>query len=176
MEKISGILASSSRVNTVDLTDAHAVRPGAPSYGRKMGESSLAKNINRSSISSQRLNDPNLTFREKQNIKHVDLIKNLTDGFFMKKQERVAQINDEFRNDIYTNELKSSNSASALDLINEAKSEVDNILLAESMAPVSGVHEVQPAMQATQAVQSSGGEADNTPEYIRPGKYIDVEA
>lgn len=39
MEKISHIVRGSSRVASVDMKGSPAVRPGAPSYGRPMGES-----------------------------------------------------------------------------------------------------------------------------------------
>ena len=40
MEKISNIVRGSSRVASVDVKGSAAVRPGAPSFGRPMGESS----------------------------------------------------------------------------------------------------------------------------------------
>ena len=43
MEKISGILKNSPRVQAADLRDANPVRPGTPSFGRPEGVSSLAK-------------------------------------------------------------------------------------------------------------------------------------
>ncbi|MDX9731104.1 MAG: hypothetical protein RBT63_04980, partial [Bdellovibrionales bacterium] len=43
MEKISGILPSSSRAKPVDPKEASPVRPGTPSFGRPEGVSSLRK-------------------------------------------------------------------------------------------------------------------------------------
>ncbi len=40
MEKISNIVRGSSRVASVDLKNSSALRPGVPSFGRPMGESS----------------------------------------------------------------------------------------------------------------------------------------
>ncbi|PWU14608.1 MAG: hypothetical protein C5B49_12895 [Bdellovibrio sp.] len=37
MEKLSSILASSPRVKSVDLSNAHPVRPGAPAFGAPVG-------------------------------------------------------------------------------------------------------------------------------------------
>jgi len=37
MEKLSSILPASPRVQSVDMADAHAVRPGVRSYGRPIG-------------------------------------------------------------------------------------------------------------------------------------------
>lgn len=42
MEKISRIVAGNSRVASTDLKSAAAVRPGAPSFGRPMGQSTAA--------------------------------------------------------------------------------------------------------------------------------------
>ena len=41
MEKISQVVRGSPRVASVDLKSASAVRPGAPSFGRAVGESSF---------------------------------------------------------------------------------------------------------------------------------------
>lgn len=43
MEKISGILKNSPRVQSVDLRESTPVRPGTPSFGRPEGVSALAK-------------------------------------------------------------------------------------------------------------------------------------
>lgn len=40
MEKISSIVRGNARVSSADVKGAAAVRPGAPSFGRPMGESS----------------------------------------------------------------------------------------------------------------------------------------
>lgn len=39
MDKISGIVPSTSRITSVDLRDAHPVRPGTPLFGRPEGKS-----------------------------------------------------------------------------------------------------------------------------------------
>jgi hypothetical protein len=44
MEKISRILGNSPRVGATDLKNAPAVRPGTPSFGRPIGNSSQGEN------------------------------------------------------------------------------------------------------------------------------------
>ena len=43
MEKISGIIKSSPRVQAVDMRESSPIRPGTPTFGRPEGVSSLAK-------------------------------------------------------------------------------------------------------------------------------------
>lgn len=45
MEKISHIVRGNSRVASVDLKNSSAVRPGVPTYGRPVGESSVGAEI-----------------------------------------------------------------------------------------------------------------------------------
>ena len=169
MEKISGILASSNRVTAVDLNEGHAVRPGAPSFGQRMGVSSLEKTVNKSSIDPMSLDNPNLTFRQKSDLKHAQLVKNLTDGFFMRKQNRVAQVS----NDIYTNDMKLQNTTPGLELITEARAEVDTLREQAGIAPVAIPME---SREAQESEVISAEESEATPEYIRPGRYVDVTA
>ena len=88
MEKISGILPSSSRVSTVDLRSSGAVRPGAPSFGREQGESNLMKNsIVRSTNSAiQRHNE--LMEARVGDKERVEIVSNMADNFFKRKAQR----------------------------------------------------------------------------------------
>ena len=49
MDKISGILPSSRRIQSVDMTHAPALRPGAPSFGQPMGMTALEDRVSLSS-------------------------------------------------------------------------------------------------------------------------------
>ncbi len=90
MEKISGILPSTPRVTTVDIESSLSARPGAFSLGRPKGVSNGQRNsIIRSAHAtiSNLANHPDVRSKDQ---KHVDIVKNMSDGFF-KRKEQVAQ-------------------------------------------------------------------------------------
>lgn len=50
MDKISGILPSSHRIQSVDMKNAPALRPGAPSFGQPMGMTAVEDRVSLSSV------------------------------------------------------------------------------------------------------------------------------
>lgn len=84
MDKISSILPSSARVTSVDMQDAHPVRPGTPSFGRPVGVSHLRRNLSMSSIDQQLMNT-NLTERQRDGLNKAKIVQDISAGFFMKK-------------------------------------------------------------------------------------------
>lgn len=45
MEKLSSILPSNSRITSVDLETGSPVRPGAPAFGRKVGQNTIKDKV-----------------------------------------------------------------------------------------------------------------------------------
>lgn len=83
MEKISSILPSNPRVKSVDVKDAHPVRPGVPAMGRPIGRSS---NQDRFTV-SQKAKD--LAFQETlgsgrnpRDEAHVKIVDTMAKNFF----------------------------------------------------------------------------------------------
>ncbi len=53
MEKISSILPSNPRVKSVDMEDAHPIRPGVPAFGRPVGTTSSQRNEDKVTVSQK---------------------------------------------------------------------------------------------------------------------------
>ncbi|MNJ99859.1 hypothetical protein D3C87_176400 [compost metagenome] len=53
MDKISGILPPSARTRTADISNSQPARPGAPTFGRVMGKSSLSDRVTLSKMAEQ---------------------------------------------------------------------------------------------------------------------------
>lgn len=82
MEKISGIIPSSSRVATVDLKESGPVRPGAPGFGRPEGVSSLRDaKIGQTASRAVKLSQEQLDWRTKD-MQNAATVRELSDRFF----------------------------------------------------------------------------------------------
>lgn len=88
MNKISGILPSSPRIQTVDLKEGPSVRPGAPSFGRPIGIS----NVQRNSIirSAHAAINEHRDLMEQRSLSQVqaDKAKELSESFFKRQAQR----------------------------------------------------------------------------------------
>ena len=93
MQKISGILPSSSRITSVDVKEAGNVRPGTPSFGRPLGESNLMQNsVVRSA--HQALQKHNELFAQRtREQEQATTIQRMADSFF-KNKEQLTREND----------------------------------------------------------------------------------
>ena len=85
MEKISSILPSTARIKSVDLKDGQAVRPGGPSFGRTIGSSPISKVAQQSTAQIALGKHEELMDRRTKDQKHAEMVKNISDGFFMKR-------------------------------------------------------------------------------------------
>ncbi len=77
MDKISRILPSSSRVTSVDMRDAHAVRPGAPLFGRPSGRSALAQQIR-----APHFQPEDITYSNPVDQRNSSIVQDLAEKFF----------------------------------------------------------------------------------------------
>ncbi len=90
MEKISGILPSSSRVSSVDMKEAAPVRPGTPSFGRPEGVSSLKKaKIGETASAAASLSRERLDWKSKD-MQNAAMARDVADRFF-KGNNRAAE-------------------------------------------------------------------------------------
>lgn len=82
MQKISGIIPSSSRVTTVDMRDSSPVRSGAPSFGRQIfkPENRLSKSNVDKALSNELISGSG-----KKDMQNSKVVTNMASDFFMHK-------------------------------------------------------------------------------------------
>lgn len=87
MEKISNIVRGSARVSSTDLKSSAPVRPGAPSYGRPVGET--APQVDRlSSTASRAVAIHNEMMENKRSSRQNEVVSQMADQFFMSRVRR----------------------------------------------------------------------------------------
>ncbi len=86
MQKISSILPSSPRVKSVDLSDSHPIRPGTPSFGRPVGNSTDTSVVDKVTLSNQALGAgveaELLTYKNPREAKNAKIADELSAQFF----------------------------------------------------------------------------------------------
>lgn len=87
MEKISRIVRGNSRVAATDLKQAAPVRPGAPDFGRPVGNSTPAP-LNRESTAQKAVAIQNEMNLAKKQAAEDRTIQRMADEFFMSKIRR----------------------------------------------------------------------------------------
>lgn len=86
MEKISGIIPSSSRVASVDMREAAPVRPGTPSFGRPEGVSSLRQaKLGDTAAAATKIGKERLDWKSKDK-QQAAMARELSDRFFKGNQ------------------------------------------------------------------------------------------
>lgn len=92
MQKISGILAGSPRVMSVDMKDAPPVRPGTPGFGRPEGVSSLRDRAG-AADAVKKANDlqVGMLAARAQEGGQSEVAARLATDFFMKNKHEVAE-------------------------------------------------------------------------------------
>lgn len=86
MEKISGILPSSSRVSSVDMRDAAPIRPGTPSFGRPEGVSSLRDaKIGETAARAAKINQDRLDWKSKD-LNQAAMAREISESFFINRK------------------------------------------------------------------------------------------
>lgn len=94
MEKISGILPSSSRVSSVDMRDAAPIRPGTPSFGRPEGVSSLRDaKIGETAARAVKISQDRLDWKSKD-LNQAAMAREISESFFNnRKANAVKEMN-----------------------------------------------------------------------------------
>ncbi|MES2964875.1 MAG: hypothetical protein V4760_13370 [Bdellovibrionota bacterium] len=96
MQKISGILASSPRLQSVDMKDAAPVRPGTPLFGRPEGVSSLRAaavpqmEVPTTAQRSVGIQMDQMDWRSRDQHKAA-IVQEMSNRFFMKNDKPVVQ-------------------------------------------------------------------------------------
>lgn len=90
MEKISGILPSTTRITSVDLKSSGSVRSGTPSYGRPVGLSSAAeREIERTTAQNARAMHERLMEKRSMDPR-AQIVQKMADDFFINKNQAEA--------------------------------------------------------------------------------------
>lgn len=86
MQKLSSILPASPRLKSVDLSDSHPIRPGTPTFGRPVGNSTDTSVVDKVTLSNQALGAgveaELLTYKNPKDAKNVKIVEELTSQFF----------------------------------------------------------------------------------------------
>lgn len=152
MEKISHIVRGSSRVSSADAKGSSAVRPGAPSYGRPIGESPQPSMQTESTAArAVALHNEMLDAKRARSQDHV--VTALADQFFM---SRIRRPEDEVALQPQTQQLQAPRKGAAKALAEAAEEQPDE----EQM--------VSAERDSAEAAQPSG--------YVPRGSYVNVHA
>lgn len=87
MEKISNIVRGNSRVTSADVKSSSAVRPGALSFGRTVGESPAGPEKQEGSTAS-RANTIHSQMAEQRRSSNDRIVEQMADQFFMSRIRR----------------------------------------------------------------------------------------
>ncbi len=84
MEKISGVIPASPRVQAVDLKSSAPIRPGIPTFGRPLGSNSLAERQGMTTAErAHQTHQEVMAQRKSQTERDVEAIKDIAERFFM---------------------------------------------------------------------------------------------
>lgn len=93
MQKISGILAGSPRVMSVDMKEAPPVRPGAPGFGRPEGVSSLRERASAvDALRKARELQDGLAAQRTQDSGQAEIAAKMSDHFFMRNRSEANPV------------------------------------------------------------------------------------
>ena len=91
MDKISGIVPASSRVQGVTLKDSQPLRPGVPTFGRPVGVSSLADGKQLTTAEKAVAAHNDLMSRRSGDAHKPQIITDMADKFFMKNESQAGE-------------------------------------------------------------------------------------
>lgn len=161
MEKISGIVPASRRVQGVNLKDSQPVRPGVPTFGRPVGVSTLAQGGPTTAEKAVAAHNE-LMARRSGDAHKPAIITDMADQFFM-KNEVAASASPVEDFDLNYN----------LDI---GPTEVASHSFDDLIVPEVGQGLVLGANQSTEArVAMAEADAQNY-DYTPPGTYLDIKA
>lgn len=160
MEKISGIVPASSRVTSVNLKDSQTMRPGTPSFGAPMGKAAINGGDAPTTAEKAVAAHNTLMSRRSGDAHHPQLIKDMTDKFFMRNDSGPGEVIDDIDLNFTMDIGSTAPAPESLPL------DVPETTLA--------VQSDEPDLAAADPewllAESSAGESD----YVPPGSYLDV--
>lgn len=195
MDKISGIIPSSSRVASVDMRDAPPVRPGTPSFGRPEGVSSLRDaKIGQTAARAGRINQERLDWKSKD-MQNAAVAREMSDRFFgaarQAAPETLVDVDTQTYNLDRTRESKPTGfNTSALDRVTSSAAfaggdESDFEVVLDDSNSFANTIATRPDAQPMMAASSTAKVTENAldrqpaeqPEGLHPlGSFLDVRA
>lgn len=100
MEKISGIVKGSSRVNNADLKNAPPVRPGAPGFGRPAGTSTSTSGSAASTAEKAVAKHKEIMDARRAAAEGSKIVRHMADKFFL---QQGSTVEDEAVSDVDIN-------------------------------------------------------------------------
>lgn len=92
MEKISHIVRGNARVSSVDLKSGQAARPGAPTFGRPVGESPTPSHREETTAERAVAIQQEMADQKKQaSIDKEKIVAQMSENFFMSRLRRPAE-------------------------------------------------------------------------------------
>lgn len=114
VQKISGILPSSARINQVDQKSSPALRPGAPQFGQAELKTKAEPDVKSLTTAQKALGaHKQLMENRKATHKEAQLVQDMADQFFMNRARLPSPQNEEFQFENIENQLGLKNIASA---------------------------------------------------------------
>lgn len=163
MDKISGILPSSSRVASVDMKEANPVRPGTPSFGRPEGASALRDaKLGTTASRAAGISREQLDWRSKD-MQNAATVRELADNFFKGNQKSA---NDQTIEKVTDFEMNRG-STGATKASKPTGFDIDALDRTTGSAAYAGASAIESAMDET----------SSQPDGLHPrGSFIDVRA
>lgn len=90
MEKISGIVGSNPRLKSTDLQSSSAIRPGMPTFGRPVGESTIAQRKDLTTAQKANMIREKMAL-DKKTMYEVRAIERMQEQFFVNKPDIQVQ-------------------------------------------------------------------------------------
>lgn len=90
MEKISGVLGSSPRLKSTDLQSSSAIRPGMPTFGRPVGETTIAQRKDLTTAQKANMIREKMAL-DKKTRAEVRSIERMQEQFFLSKPDIQVQ-------------------------------------------------------------------------------------
>ncbi len=162
MEKISGIVPASSRVTSVNLKDSQTLRPGVPNFGAPVGKAAINGGSEPTTAEKAVAAHNALMSRRSGDAHHPQLIKDMTDKFFMRNTSGPGEVVDDIDLN-FTMDIGSTAPA-----VESVPLDVpETTLAAQSVEPGPEVSEPEWLL-----AEASADDSD----YVPPGSYLDVTA
>lgn len=168
MEKISGIVPSTARVQSVNLKDGPTMRPGAPSFGAPTGKAALNGGSAPTTAEKAVAAHNKLMARRSGDSHKPAIIKEMADRFFLKnKSEAGGEVQDidlNFQMDLDSQVYRHQTNQG----VQGTRPEVSQSLSAEPQ------YQTESSLDSSEWVDSNAASGDDSGEYMPPGSYLDV--
>ena len=166
MEKISGIVPSTARVQSVNLKDSQTMRPGAPSFGAPKGKAAINGGNTLTTAEKAVAAHNKLMARRSGDAHHPEIIRDMADQFFLKNKTEAGGVVQDI-------DLNFQMDLDQVAPYNPPQRELS--VQPTSVESVSWESQTFAPQSESAMVSESGiGESSVEAEYVPPGSLIDV--